>query len=106
MVEAGIVAVCRALGRRRAALFSPLDASKALGLSVDALLAIERGEGSISDADRLVGLLGASVPLPKGRAVRGRSLGPLPPGCCPSCFRKVGKVRGCGCGVCPGVGGK
>lgn len=105
--------VCRALGRRRAALYSEEEIATAAGITVERLRAVERGDAGVTvgEADRVAGALAVMVPLPKrGRLPRARGAGwwlteqerreGVASGrLCGSCFRVRGKVRGCGCGA-------
>lgn len=70
--------VCRALGRRRAALYGEEEIARAAGLSVERLRAVEAGEAGVTvgEADALAAALAVMVPLPKrGRLPRARVAG-------------------------------
>ena len=101
-----MVDVCRAIGRRRAALYGAHEACDGSGLSLDRLEAVEEGRGDVTlgEVDALVVWLGLVVPLPRmGRRPNGRAAGWwIPEGDerrrCSVCMRVVGSIRGCGCG--------
>ncbi len=73
-----MVDVCRAIGRRRAALYGAHEACEGSGLSLDQLKAVEEGRGGVTlgEVDALVAWLGLVVPLPRmGRRPAGRAAG-------------------------------
>jgi hypothetical protein len=98
--------VCRAIGRRREALYEVREACDGSGLSPDRLKAVEEGRADVTlgEVDALVAWLGLVVPLPRmGRRPAGRAAGWwIPEGDerrrCGKCLRVIGSIRGCGCG--------
>ena len=99
-----MVDVCRAIGRRRAALYSEAEACEGSGLSLERLRAVEEGrEGvTLGEVDALLVWLGLVVALPKrGRRPNRKPGWWIPEGDererCPRCRRVIGSVRGCGC---------
>lgn len=107
----GLRDVCRALGRRRRALYSEEEIAEAAGLTVERLRAVEAGEDGVTvgEVDAVAAALAVVVPLPR----RGRLPGSRGAGwwlteeqrregvesgrLCGACYRVIGKVRGCGC---------
>jgi hypothetical protein len=70
--------VCRAIGRRRAALYGVSEACEGSGLSPERLEAVEEGRGDVTlgEVDALVVWLGLVVPLPRrGKRPNGRAAG-------------------------------
>ena len=73
-----MVDVCRAIGRRRAALYGVHEACEGSGLSLDQLKAVEEGRADVTlgEVDALVAFLGLVVPLPRrGRRPNWRPAG-------------------------------
>jgi hypothetical protein len=73
-----MVDVCRAIGRRRAALYGVSEACEGSGLSLERLEAVEEGREDVTlgEVDALVAWLGLVVPLPRrGRRPSGRAAG-------------------------------